>query len=592
MKNILNKIKNIITEHRLIIAGSLLLTILIFAPLLAFPYVIADKYQGININWFGTDAHFYLTRGKEVLDGHGLGSPLLREGKNDADIYHSYSEYILLAPIKLLGLTKKVDIVTLYNTYNFIGVFFLICLIYFFVWQLSRKKLLAIAAALFAIGGYSIIYRKTLFYNDLNIYARVIYPFVSSIVLFLYLNSLVKSWKSIELKYKILAGVFFGLSFYVYFYAWSFILALNGCLFLIFLFKKDFSRLKKIIFISGLGLALGAYNLSQLYLWAISESGKQMAYFMWSSYGRIPIFSKIGFITLMIFAVYYYKRRDDKNSPFILAVILSGWVALNQQIITGRILQYGHYYWYFIVPLSIIVNLYMIWHLIKNENLKKYLFLILICLVFINTAGGQYKSFFTWLEIKKQEQNYRPIIDFLNRDEKPGVILASLEDEYLFTVYTPHDLFWHGSANFNNVPIQRFEDVLFTYYYLNREARDNFKGYLEKTGEDRSARGSYYKSLFRNIDGYWSGYDYYTYRDKIVAGDKILSEKRVGLIDELSKEYSEMIVKDKGIDKLLKKYGVNYLVWDKNKRPEWDITVVSGLKQVYSYHNIYVYELK
>ena len=186
MNNIINKIKCFVKEHYLIIALSLLLTVLIFAPLLVFPYVIKDEYQGININWFGTDAHLYLTRGKEVLEGHSLGCPPLREGKNDVNVYFSYSEYILLAPIKLLGLAQKVNIVTLYNTYNFIGVFFLIILIYFFVWQLSNKKLLAIAASLFAIGGYSIVYHKALFYDDLNIYARLIYPFVSSIILFLY----------------------------------------------------------------------------------------------------------------------------------------------------------------------------------------------------------------------------------------------------------------------------------------------------------------------------------------------------------------------------------------------------------------------
>jgi ABC-type multidrug transport system fused ATPase/permease subunit len=592
MKEIFSQVKNIIREHYIIIIGSLLLTFLIFAPLIVFPYVIKNDYQGININHFGTDSLFYLTRGREVLDGYSLGNPVLREGKDGADIFFSYSEHILLAPIKLLGLAKEVDIVTLYNTYNFIGVFFLICLIYYLVWQLSGKKLLAITAALFAIGGYSIVYHKALFYNDLNVYARVIYPFVNSIILFLYLNLLVKSLKSIELKYKILAGAFFGLSFYIYLYLWSFVLALNGCLFLIFLFKKDFLQLKKVAFISILGLALGAYNLCQLFLWSISEVGKQMSYFIWASFGHSPIFSKIGFITLIIFAIYYYRRRDDENWPFMLAVILGGWVALNQQIVTGRMLQYGHYYFYFIVPLSIIISFYLVWHLIKSENLKKYLFLILICVVFINTAGGQYKSFFTWLEVKRGEQNYRPIIDFLNRDQRPGVILADLENELLYTIYTSHNLFWHNSATFYNVPIQRFKDTLFTYYYLNKEIRNDFMGYLERIGADRASRGSYYKSLFRNLEGYWSGYDYYTYIKKVVAGDKELSVKRAGVINELNKEYNEIVVKNKGIDGLLKKYGVNYFVWDKNKFPEWDLGVISGLQQVFSYNNIYVYELR
>jgi len=161
MKANFKKIINPIKAHGWIISGSFLLTIIIFAPLLVFPGVIKDKYQGININHFGGDAHYYLTRGKEVLDGHGLGSPMLREGKNGADVQLSYSEYILLAPIKLLGLEKKFNIVSIYNVYNFIGVFFLILLIYFFVLQLSDSKLLSIATALFVVGGYSIVFFKT-----------------------------------------------------------------------------------------------------------------------------------------------------------------------------------------------------------------------------------------------------------------------------------------------------------------------------------------------------------------------------------------------------------------------------------------------
>ncbi len=596
MINIIEKIKVFFKEHYLIISLSFLLTILIFAPLIIFPWVLGKEYQGININWFGSDAHFYLTKGKEILEGHSLGSPVLREAKNEQDPYLSYSDYILLAPIKLFGLAEKVNIATVYNAYNFIGVFILMILIYFLVLQLSGRKLLAVAAALFAIGGYSIVYNKALFYNDFNIYARVIYPFVSSLILFVYLNLLVKSLNSDKLKYKIFAGAFFGLLFYIYFYAWTFVLALNGCLFLIYLFKKDFSPAKKVFFISSLGLALGAYNLFRLFSSLGAEADKQMFYFMLASFGHGPIFSKIGFITLIIFAVYYYKRRDDKNWPLILAVILGGWVALNQQIITGRMLQYGHYYFYFIVPLSIITSFYMVWHLldsslIKKENLRKYLFLFLIAIVFINTAGGQYKSFFSTLNVKRDEQSYRPIIDFLNRDKRPGVILAGQDSEYLFTIYTPHDLFWQHSATFSRVPIQRFKDVLFVYYYLNKQARNNFGDYLANIGQDIKGRGTYYKLFFRDLEGYWSGYDYYAYTKKIKKADEELARRRPAIISQLNNEYTETVLKDNGINKVLKKYEINYLVWDKNKNPEWDLSGIEGLKLLYSYNNIYLYSL-
>ncbi|MFA5318164.1 MAG: hypothetical protein WC323_01670, partial [Patescibacteria group bacterium] len=204
--NFLNKVRSSIKKHRLAVTLSFLLTILIFAPLLAFPKVIKSEYQGINIIPFGSDTHFYLSRAKEVLDGNGLGNPVLKEGKNERDPYFAYNDYILLAPIKLLGLSQKINIVTLYYTYNFIGIFFVILLIYFLVLQFSGNKLLSITIALAAVGGYSIVYHKTLFYSDFNIYARIIYPFMGSLVFFSYLNLLYKSLKSTELKYKIFTG--------------------------------------------------------------------------------------------------------------------------------------------------------------------------------------------------------------------------------------------------------------------------------------------------------------------------------------------------------------------------------------------------
>ena len=591
MKSFFDKIKNFIKEHRWIIILSFLLTILIFAPLVVFPFVYKSEYQGININHFGSDTVFYLTRGKEVLDGHNLGNPVLREGKNDPDIYLSYSDYILLAPIKLLGLAQKVDIVTVYNIYNFIGVFVLILLIYFFVLQLSGSKLLSITAALFAIGGYSIIYNKTLFYHSFNIYARVPYPYISSLILFAYLNLLAKSLRSVGLKYKIFAGLAFGLLFYIYFHAWSFVLAFSACLFLIYILRKDFSSAKKVFIISLIGLAFGSYNLIRLFSSLGSALGKQQAYFMWLSFGRTPVFSLVGFFTLILFTVYFYKRRDDKNLPLILAVILSGWVALNQQIITGRLLQDGHYYWYFIVPLSIIIGLYMVWQLITKEKAKKFLFIFLIAVVFLNTIGGQYQSFFYTLKTKRYEQSFRPIIDFLNLDKKPGVILSAETNGHLLTTFTSHDLFWQSTASLSRITTERFKDALFVYLYLNKESRNDLAGYLAKIG-DNGAPWSYYQDLFRNLEGYWSGYDYYEYHDKIKKNDQELNRKRPEIIDQLNKEYNETVLKNGGFDKLLKKYGVNYVVWDKNKNPEWDISVIPGLKQLIKSNDIYLYELK
>ena len=592
MKEALRGLINILKNHYWIIILAFLLTILIFAPLLAFPGVIGNKYQGININHFGSDAHFYLSRAKEVLDGHALGSPMLREGKNEADMYLGYSDYILLAPIKLFGLAEKVNVVILYNIYNFIGVFFVIILIYLLVLQLSGNKLLSMAAALFVIGGHSVIFYKTLFYHDFNLYARVIFPFISSLILFSYLNLLVKSFKSDELRRKIFAAMAFGLMFYIYFFAWSFTLALNAALYLIFIFKKDFTSARKVLFIGFVGLIIGSYNLIRLFSSVSSEIGEQLLYFNQLAYGHGLIFNKILSIALVLFFIFLYKCKVDKNTPLIIAIMLSGWISLNQQIITGRMLEYGHYYWYFIIPLSIIIIFYMIWQLISNKIIKKYFFIFIIVFVFLNTVVGQYKSFPKTLAIKEYEQNFRPIIDSLNSDKAPGVVLAADEtDEYLFTIYTSHDLFWHGAASFNRVPIQRFEDALFVNLYLNKEARNDFKGYLIRIGGNK-AEWSYYQRLYRNLEGFWSGLTYYEYNDRIKKDDQELSRNRPAVIDKLYKDYSEMVLKDNGPYKLLEKYGVNYIVWDKNEHPEWDLSFFGDkIKEIVSINNIYLYQI-
>ena len=215
----------------------------------------------------------------------------------------------------------------------------------------------------------------------------------------------------------------------------------------------------------------------------------------------------------------------------------------------------------------------------------------MIAVVFVNTAGGQYKSFFSTLEIKKYEQNFRPIINFLNQDKAPGVILADQANEYLFTIYTSNDLFWHTAASFNNVPIQRFKDALFVYLYLNKDARNDFKAYLEKIGDNKT-KASFYQSLYRNLEGYWSGYSYYEYNNRIKKDDQELSHDRPGIISQLSLEFNDTVFKNNGINSLLKKYGVNYIVWDKNKNPEWDLVGLEGFKQVVFNNNIYLYELK
>ena len=585
-----NKLFICLKEHSGAFLVSFVLTLLVSAPLIVFPTVAGDLYKGINIPPFGTlDEHFYLSRAKEVVEGGSLASPLIRGETYGQDTFFNYSEKFFLAPIKLLGLADKINIVTIYNFYNFVGVFILSLLIYFFMWQLSRDKLLSIISTAFVIGGYNIAYGN-FFYKDLNFYGRAMYPYISSLGFFVYLNFLVKSSNSPSVKYNIYSGIVFGLLFYISFYVWTFTLALNAILLLLYLFKKDHSSFRRIMIISIVGVIGGAYNLYNLFLFHSSDIGRQASYFFSVVYSRQPIFSKMGFVVAILFIAFFLLRRKDKNLFMISALILSGWLSLNQQIVTGRIIQYGHYYWYFIVPVGILMGLYMVWFLINNRKHRNLFFIFLILVIFSHMAIGQYRSFFNTLEAKIYEQSYWPIIEVLNKDSGPGVILGP-ENRLglLFTIYTDHDLYWNSSVIWSVVEVQHLKDALYVYAYLNKEARNNFSGFINEIMADNESSISP-KAIYKNIEGMESGLNQSDYLKNKINDKAFIIPLRKKILDSLSLEYRR-INNSKQMNAMLKKYGVNYIVWDKNIYPEWDLSGLDDLREIARSNNIYLYSL-
>lgn len=571
--------RSFIISHKLALLNGLILAALIIAPLFIFPLMSGNSYRGITIADNGTDELLYLSRGKDVLEGHRLGNPLFREGKDGQDPFFTYVEYMMLAPVKLLGLENRADITTIYASYNFIGVFVLALLIYFFVLQLSGDRLLSGLAPALVIGGYALLDYNLLF--SINLYGRAFSPYIPVLATFLYYNLLALCLKSSQWKYKILAGLSFGFLFYVYLYAWSFILALNGVLFALYFFKKDFVSVKKILIITIFGLGIGSYNILKLSLFFFSENSRQLSYFVGTSHDHIPIFSVAGFVALALLAAFARKNKNDKNILLFLAFILSGWIVLNQQIITGIELQSDHWSSYFFGPAIIIIASYIIWSFIRDVKYKKILAILIFAAVFFNVAIGQYRAARTLFDLKQDRQNYRPIIDYLSKDPNPGVILAAdNQQEYLFTIYTPHDLFWARAFLIVNVPMQRVRDALYVYLYLNKMSVNNF------------AAAATNLNIYQAIEGYASGLDEADYNKQRIAGSDDILKERQKLLQELVREYGAITAQKDGIKNLLKAYGVTYIVWDKSKNPEWDLSVIGGLTEVASSKNIHLYKFK
>ena len=589
------------------------LTLLIEAPWIAFPFYAGDAYRGINVAPFGNDELYYLSRANAVLQGRSLGQPFISGVTDVPDSFMSDVEYVYMAPLRFLGLAPYIDVPMLYNALNTVGVFALLLLIYLFVFMLCENAFMATAAAIFAIGGYFWIEYGTvfnlllkghsIFQSSPNIFGRSADPYTALVPFFGFLILTYyavfaqferfsrSTWKPYA--FVLGAGLLLGILFYDYFYAWTFAIAFLGSLTLTALAWRKWKAMIAAIVIGCIGVSLGSYQLYGLFGLYTSAMGDQITHFLQTSNSHMFIKSTTGVVTLIFFAIYWYLRRDDKNNFFIFAIILAGWVALEQQVITGRVVEYGHYYWYFVVPLSIIVAIYMMTRIIGmySSALPRWLCLALIAGAFINTAGGQYKSFFATVQDSMRQQDFAPIMQKLN--ELPeGVVLGDpggSSTSLLLTVYTKNTNYLNYTGVVNVFPIQRYREALLVYLYLNKGARLDPVGYLKR--ELAAPNASTYTGMYEDNEGFFSGLHSRVYRSPFPRTDPSILAARATFLTEIGKEYELLVSSPSAVRKMLEGRGVRYIIWDKRRFPEWDVSALGPLTVLATSTDIILYSL-
>ncbi|MBI2610895.1 hypothetical protein HYW60_03095 [Candidatus Kaiserbacteria bacterium] len=575
------------------------LALLIEAPLIAFPFYAGEAYQGINIAHFGNDEHYYLMRAREVLDGHSLGQPVLAEGKDNPDSFLYNDEQIIMSPFTLTGTSDWVDVVTYYNILNFIGIFALLFLMYLLVLSLSKNILLSATTAIFVVGGYLLIENGTIlsvalrgrdiFYSSFNIFGRSNFPYMALVPFFGFLvltyRAAISEFKQISSEtfrpylYVAGAGALLGLLFYLYLYAWTFALAFLGALFITALLWRKYHGAVAAVSIGFIGSLIGAYKLLQFYSLYTSEWAPQLSHFFLASESRQFIMSMTGLATLLLFALYAYVRRSDQNNFFLLALILAGWIALEQQLITGRTVQYGHYYWYFVVPISIVVSVYMGLRLIPDalSRWRSLACAALIAAAFVHTGGTQYKSFFTTVEGKLREQDFVPVLARL-QELPPAVVLGDPGPEtfpFLTTIYTSHDLYWLQGATVSIFPMEHFKEALLIYLYLNKDARGDPTAYLRSSLASTTYNA--YTIMYEDIESFEMGIPLSKYRSPLPRTDAEILAAREKFFPILEGAYRELLQSRTALHEVLEARNVRYVLWDRRETPEWDLSVLEPL---------------
>lgn len=560
----LNKIVRIISifvkENLMGLIVSVVVASIVAGPAIIFHF--SDNYRGIDMFAQNTELH-YVAEIKEVFDGHRLlGNPFFADLKNTPYLFPLLSPNLAALFGGLFGLNIAATVI--------VGRFFFVALLAFFIYlftkSLTGSKYISLVAPAFVILGYNLVapsfYVNLIKYGfwggsepGLIDYGRPINPQISSIFFFAYLfffYNFLFNEKNKKI-WGMLSAVILGLSFYVYLFTWTYIFALNGMIFLMLLFKKETQRAKEIVYIS-LGALLIGLPYFVNYFSVISnpdyaETAPRFGFVNFRGYdiSRLVVFGIILFIL-------FYKKINAKTRWFLTALLVTALITVNEHLITGFFIFNHHYHWYFNTPVVIIVLTLIFYTFLSRFNLSasriKLITALLISLIVVNGLSIQYFAYQSALSATIQDQRYAIMIKWLDDNTvKDAVVLTSPRISNYVSALTHDNVFYNATAIYTLAPNQRFEDAYLAYRFLDGVKKEGIKDFLISNRND--------------IGGFVFGYSYVFQPGSCIGcfPDEV--------INKMAETYSK--IDQENFITFLKKYPLDYIVWDQKNDPSWGL---------------------
>jgi hypothetical protein len=592
--NKMKKITHFLHEHRYIFILALLIGLLSSVPQYIEKKTRPD-FQGIHMGVV-KDTGYYMTRAKEVIDGHSyLTNPYLFEHKDGAPMEFWIPDVIIAKPIQWLGLTISSG----FMMWSFVLPLLLALVGYAALMLLTRSKQLSLLGVLFIhLGIYGLKFLR-IPSPALNF----IFFLIALICLILWIQK--REVQKIKLEnaghnqraqvatsatpYAWASAIAFGLLFNVYTYYWTYFVVL----FAVFVFCAIVLRLRNfsykkyaLIFIGGLIVGI-PYFVS-----------------MWQAHGlegRIETLERLGLIyshfpsgiatgalaagVIVLFLIAYRRKivALTELNVFLFAALFSTIIVMNQHLITGINLEFSSHYQLGNAYVSIITLIYLIsqWLKGKSERARELIFFCLTLIVAsyaLKGAHGVIVQQITYRDAETHIQRYAPIFQWLNEHaESDEVVFANTEISDYMPLYTSQNVFFAGSANL--------------YFMTNAEVEKRFyiNNYFEKFSDEYTLKklpiiiGRHHINEFGHLNS----------ENKLrkVLGLAQLSNVLIpeGQVERIQVAAAE--VQERPFEELLKSYRIDYLVWDTAKDTEWKVKDLKFLELLHSEDGINIYKV-
>ena len=560
---------------------ALLTGLIIVFPQMALIIDLGENYQGINIDKTDSE-NYYTIRVREIYDGHlEAANPEFYEYKNEPYLQPSLSEFILAFLAKIFFLTPAQIIIL--GKFIFPGLLYLA--IYFFSFKITKSKILSLTIPLVIIFASKIVsfpqeifslFNGQIFDNTtFNNYSRPIHPQFSSLIFFIWLTCLYVWLKTKRNLLFWFSAILLGLMFYIYPYSWILALAITGfifCFAFLNIFEDSKSLRKKILLMVGIAVLISVFYWLNLFSALESPDYKiaQLHYGFFKSHQ--PLIGKLLILDFIVLALLFFRRKKDLNFYFFLSLLLASLAAINQQIITGLRFYPGHWHWYYTIPFSIILVLWACYYWLDRINRKIYLYIFLIATILFSLINGflsQYSAYQNNKDTYLNYQRYGPVFKWLeNNTNRDNVVLADkiLRDKIIIYTHCNNYL----PSNFGAlylVPHQRFLDALFVDLSLKKINSEKFYKYLTAHPTD------FYDTLFS-----------FYYQQVCHCLCYPISK-----VKKLKDDYQ--IFSTKNFEEELKKYRIDYVVWDTQINKTWNLNQYKFMDFIIEINNVRIYKV-
>lgn len=578
--NIRERIINILIYHKWALLVSLFVGFVVILPQVMTVVSLGEKYDGIYIMKMDAEEH-YLARMQEFLDFRSLNNPFLFEDRGLApSASFTISESILSLPLVFgLGSVTNINLF-----YKFILPALLFFGFYLLMFRLTNDKFWSIAFATTTILGYASLtfggIKDIIFFNfenfPANMYGRPINPAFSSIFFVIYLHLVLSVYRKLDNKLLVVMASVFGLSFYIYFYSFTYFIAINAVCFVILFINKKTKEAYGVAYATIFGIAVGVFAIINMVKLLLHENYVYLAPISNIVNSRQPIFSFLGVGTLFIFIIYlFFKWKSRQNDEyFLITLILTAFIAINQQVVTGISIQEGHYHWYFNTPVYLMVLFWVGYKLLKSGNRILY-FAIPAFFIFISffvSVFGQVSFYKDWAPQVFEQQRYANVFRWLNQNAtKTDVVFSNNELSLKIPAYTITNPYWNYFTLAYLTPLERTKNALFMYLKINdvKPSDINHESYFHppvvNKPETKNNKGYEYEEV--NI---------------------LLRDYMTGIYPEGMKEMYESFY-NKSWKDVLGIYKIDYLIWDKKINPNWSFEK-SLFKEVFVGDDLIVYK--